>query len=38
MEISFNNLPTLRSVQQYRFNDTVVEIKFGSYAGERRPP
>ena len=36
MEISFNNLPT--TVQQYRFNDIVVEIKFGSYAGERRQP
>ena len=31
MEIHFNNLQTLRPVQQYIFNDTVIKIELGSY-------
>ena len=27
MEIHFNNFPILRSVKQYRFNDTVIKIE-----------
>ena len=38
MEIRFNNLPTLRSVQQYRFDDTFIKIGLGSYAVDRWPP
>ena len=34
-EISFNNFLTLRSVQQYRFNDTVIKIELGSHAVDR---
>ena len=35
MEIRFNNLPALRSVQQEKFNDAVVQMQFSSYAVNR---